>query len=178
MMYHNFMEKLKPVVFVQGKYGWNAQNTTQQVMLLKALKITQDPKKLKDLIGVRTVAEVYRTLDKIAMRKEYHGALAKAGITFDYVVKNIKKEVDTADKSKDRLVALSMILKSIGLDKYEETAIGGGSWEDALLKISKSEASEDKKPKVIEYEVIEPPMPEHIKIAKEKANKESKGLYE
>ena len=43
-------KKLKPVIFVQGKYGYNAQNTTQQIMLLKALTITQDPKKLRDLM--------------------------------------------------------------------------------------------------------------------------------
>lgn len=172
------MQKLKPVVFVQGEYAYNAQNTTEQIMLLKALKVTQDPKKLKELIGVRTVADVYRTLDKIAMRKEYHGALAKAGITFDYVVNNIKKEIDTAEKSSDRLAGLNMILKSIGLDKYEETALGGGGWEDALMKISGDNQEKGEKIKVVEYDVVEPKMPEHIRLAKEKANQESKGLYE
>jgi len=74
---------LKPVIFVQGKYAYNDQNTTQQIMLLKALKVTQDPKKLQQLIGVKTVADVYRTLDKIAMRTDYLAALAENGITFD-----------------------------------------------------------------------------------------------
>lgn len=171
-------EHLKPVVFVQGVYAYNNQNTTQQLMLLKALKITQDPKKLKELIGVRTVAEVYRTLDKIAMRKEYHSALAKNNLTFDYVVQGIKKEIDTADKSSDRLKALSMILKSIGLDKYDETSIGGGSWEDALLKLKSQNETSGEKISVVEYEVIEPPMPEHVRIAKEKANKESREIYD
>jgi hypothetical protein len=171
------MNKLKPVVFVQGKYAYNAQNTTQQIMLLKALQITQDPKKLKELIGVKTVADVYRTLDKIAMRKEYHAALAKTGITFDYVVKGIKTEIDTADKASDRLAGLNMILKSIGLDKYDETSVGGGSWEDTLLKIKAEEEEKGELPKVVEYEVIEPEMPAHIKAAKEKANKESGQLY-
>jgi hypothetical protein len=171
--------KDKPVIFVQGKYAYNAQNTTQQIMLLKALHITQDPKKLKELIGVKTVAEVYRTLDKIAMRKEYHNALAKEGITFEYVVKGIKSEIDNADKSADRLAGLNMILKSIGLDKYEETAIGGGGWEETLLKLtSTTEGKEPDKIKIAEYEVVEPEMPEHIRLAKEKANKETKGLYE
>lgn len=170
----------KPVVFVQGKYSYNSQNTTQQIMLLKALRITQDPKKLRELIGVKTVADVYRTLDKIAMRKEYHSALSKAGISFDYIVKGIKTEIDTADKSSDRLAGLNMILKSIGLEKYEETALGGGGWEDALLKISaeKEQKKEDVKIRVAEYEVVEPKMPENIRIAKEKTNRESKGLYE
>lgn len=171
-------KKLKPVVFVEGNYGYNAQNTTQQLMLLNALKITQDPKKLKDLIGVRTVAEVFRTLDKIQMRKEYHSALAKHGLTFDYIVKNVKKEIDTAEKSADRLAGLGMILKSIGLEKYDETALGGGGWEDALIKVSEDAQEKGEKIKVAEYNVVEPPMPEHIRLAKEKANQESKGLYE
>lgn len=172
-------KKLKPVVFVQGKYAYNAQNTAQQIMLLKALKITQDPNKLREMIGVRTVAEVYRTLDKIAMRKEYHAALAKLGIDFEYVAKGIKKEIDTADKSADRLAALKTILKSIGLDKYEESSIGGGSWEDALLKIKNTkEEKEEPITTSVEYKVVEPKMPEHIRLAKEKANEEARGLYE
>ena len=170
--------KFKPVVFVQGRYAYNAENTVKQIMLLKALQITQDPKKLREMIGVKTVADVYRTLDKIQMRQEYHAALAKNGITFDYVVKGIKKEVDDADKASDRLAGLNMILKSIGLDKYEETAISGGGWEDILLKINKAAEGGESPIKMAEYEVIEPPMPEHIRIAKEKANQEAKGLYE
>lgn len=172
--------KLKPVVFVQGEYGYTSNNTTQQIMLLKALKVTNDPKKLRDIIGVKTVAEVYRTLDKIAMRKEYHSALAKNGITFDYVVRNIKKEIDDeTNKTSDKLNALGMVLKSIGLDKYDETAIGGGSWEEALLKINNDKIEETGSTiDVPEYEVIEPPMPEHIRLAKEKARKDGQSLYE
>lgn len=172
---------LKPVIFVQGNYAFNGQNTTQQILLLKAMQITKDPNRLRELIGVKTVADVYRTLDKIAMRKEYHSALAKAGITFDYVVKGIKDVVDNAEKDSDRLNGLNMILKSIGLDKYEETAIGGGGWEDALMKIKEEEKLKNGDQEVIkttEYSVVEPKMPEHIRLAKEKANKESKGLYE
>ena len=173
------MNKLKPVVFVQGRYGYNNQNTTQQIMLLKALTITQDPKKLRELIGVKTVAEVFRTLDEIAMRKEYHSALAKKGITFEYIVDKIKNEIENADKASDRLEGTKILLKSIGLDKYEETAIGGGSWEEALLQIKKEEEETGKKKIApVVYDVVEPLMPENIRIAKEKANKESKGLYE
>ena len=170
---------LKPVVFVQGKYGYNSQNTTQQIMLLKAMQITQDPKKLREMIGVKAVADVFRTLDKIAMRKEYHSQLTKHGLTFDYIAKNLKDTIDNAGKDKDRLSGIGLLLKSIGMDKYEETATGGGGWEDVLLKIdSEHKAGETTLPVVKEYEVIEPPMPEAIRLAKEKANNEAKGLYE
>lgn len=172
--------KLKPVIFVQGRYDYTGQNTTQQIMLLKALTVTSDPKKLKQLIGVRTVAEVYRTLDKIAMRKEYHASLAKHGITFDYIVTNIKNEIDNAEKSSDRLNGINMLLKSIGLDKYEETAVGGGSWEDAMIKISEQKKENNEKSKVINapYEVVAPDMPEEVRRAKEKEIKDGRSLYE
>ncbi len=171
---------LKPVVFVKGQYGYTAQNTTQQIMLLRALKITQDPKKLREIIGVRTVADVYRTLDKIAMRKEYHAALAKLGITFDYVVENIKDVIDNAGKDSDRLAGLNMLLKSIGLDKYDETAIGGGSWEDALVQIAEKRREGDGEAKLLDtsYEVVQPEVPEEVRIAKEKEIKEGRSLYE
>jgi len=167
--------KLKPIVFVQGKYAYNAQNTTQQMLLLNAMKITQNPKALAQMIGVKTVAEVYRVMDKIQMRQEYHAALVKLGMSFEYIAKGIKNEIENADKSSDRLNGLSMLLKSIGLDKYEETASTGGGWEETLLKIS---AAKEEQKNIIEYKVEEPKMPEHIKAAKDKANKEAKGLYE
>lgn len=174
------MTNLKPVVFVQGKYAYTAQNTAQQLLLLEALKVTQDPKKLRAMIGVKTVADVYRTLDKIMMRKEYHSALVKLGMDFEYIAKGIKKEIDGATKSSDRLSGLNMLLKSIGLDKYEETAAGGGNWQDALLQISKDAGGGSTIVPAIgipEYEVIEPPMPEKLRLAKEKAKKDSKEIY-
>ena len=175
-------KNLKPVVFVQGKYAYNSQNNAQQIMLLKALRVTQDPKKLRDIIGVRTIAEVYRTLDKIAMRKEYHASLAKNGISFDYIVSGIKDEIDNATKSSDRLAGLKMILQSIGMDKYDETSLGTGGWEDVLKEIreKKEESGGDREgnEKIIEYKVKEPEMPEHIRIAREKSMKESSELYD
>lgn len=177
------MSNLKPVVFIKGQYAYNAQNTTQQIMLLKALRITQDPKKIREMIGVRTVADVYRTLDKIAMRKEYHSALAKHGITFDYIVQNIKKEVDTAEKSSERLTAINMLLKSIGLDKYEESEVRGDGWEEALLKISEEKEKKEEVNNINndsrkDYEVIAPQIPEDVRIAKEKELQEGRSLYE
>ena len=170
---------LKPVTFISGKYNRHRQNTSQQIMLLKALKVTQDPKKLKDLIGVRTVAEVYRTLDKMAMRKEYHESLARMGISFDYIVENLKGMVENGFKDSDKLKALQILLRSIGMDKYEQEGIAGGNWEDALLKANeKDDKTEIKKLEPGEYEVKIPEMPEALKRAKEKEKDVGKGLYE
>jgi hypothetical protein len=144
-----------------------SQNKTKQLFLLRALQVTQDPQKLKQMIGVKTVAEVYRTLDKLSMRKEYHESLANAGVSFDYLVKGMKNIADTSEKDDTRLKALQTILKSVGLDKYDsEGGIGTGSWEDVLLK-----SIDEKKvnPQLTEgnavpvYEVKRPEMPESVK---------------
>lgn len=169
---------LKPVVFVQGEYAYSSQNTAQQLMLLKAMKVTQDPKKLREMIGVKAVADVFRTLDKVVMRKEYHSALTKLGMNFEYIAQGIKNEIDNAEKSSDRLTGIGMLLKSIGMEKYEESSIAGGGWEDILLSLKKDPDDKEIEIKVAEYKVVEPPMPEHLRLAKEKANRESKGIYE
>ena len=170
--------KLKPVTFVSGRYQHNAQNTTQQIMLLNALKITQDPKKLREMIGVRTVADVFRTLDKIAMRKEYHRALDKQGISFDYVVEKLKEGIENSGKAGDRLKALAMLMKSIGMDKYEQDGIVGGNWEDTLLKSTEGSTEEVKSLPSSDYEVITPKVPESLKKIKAREKSEGKSLYE
>lgn len=177
--------KLKPVTFVNAKYNRtkHRQNTTQQVLLLKALKITQDPQKLKQMIGVRTVAEVFRTLDKMAMRREYHSALINSGIDFKFIVDGIKTECLGAEKSADRLKGYQILLKSMGMDNYnEKTEGGGGGWEEALQKITK-EKEESKQLEAPEfdddgeYEVDVPELPESVKKRKELEEAEGKSLY-
>lgn len=153
-------------------------------MLLKALKITQDPKKLKEMVGFKTVAEVFRTLDKLAIRKEYHRSLANKGVDFDFIVGGIKTECLQAGKSSDRLRGYQILLKSLGMDSYEDKAeSGGGGWEDALQKVIKSKENE----KVIdvpvedqdeEYEVKQPVVPESVKARKLLETAEGKGLYD
>ncbi len=159
--------KLKPVVFTTNKYTSGSQNTTQQMFLLKALQITQDPKKLREMIGVKTVAEVYRTLDKLSMRKEYHEALSRSGISFDYIVKGLKGIADGGEKDGDRLKAFQTLLKSVGMESYQETEGGtGGSWEEVLLeKIESSKLTDGKETtdEVPEYEVMIPEVPESVK---------------
>lgn len=171
-------KKLKPVTFISGRYQHNAQNTSQQIMLLNALKITQDPNKLRQMIGVKTVADVFRTLDKMSMRKEYHKALDKHGISFDYVVDRLKKEIDAPiGKAGDRIKALNMLMKSVGIDKYEDSGISGGSWEDALLKAGAPDSQEEIK-EIEDYEVKVPELPESLREIKEKEKKVGKSLYE
>jgi hypothetical protein len=153
-------------------------------MLLNALKVTQDPNKLRQMIGVRTVADVFRTLDKLVLRKEYHKALVKSGVDFGFIIEGIKQECLTGSKSSDRLKGYQILLKSMGMDTYDDNKTeGSGGWEDALQKV----IAEKEKEKQIEapvdtmegeYEVKQPVLPESVKIIKSLEEAEGRGLYE
>lgn len=163
--------RLRPVVYTTNTFKRGAQNTTQQMFLLEALKVTRDPNKLKEMIGVKTVAEVYRTLDKLSMRKEYHEALARSGISFDYIVKGLKSIADYGFKDADKLKALQTLLKSVGMEKYDDLGPSStGTWEEALLqKIEEGKVNPDA-PKLEgpkPYAVTEPQIPESVRLAQE-----------
>jgi len=174
--------KLRPVIYTTNTFKYGAQNTTQQLFLLKALQVTQDPKKLKQMIGVKTVAEVYRTLDKISMRKEYHEALARQGISFDFIVKGIKNVAEEGFKDGDKLKAYQTLLKSVGLDRYEsEGGVGQGSWEEALLKSideKKNTPQIEASSEITEYEVVKPETPESVKKMREEEKEMTSSIYE
>lgn len=173
--------KLKPVVYTTNTFKRGAQNTTQQMFLLKALQITQDPKKLKEMMHVKTVAEVYRTLDKLAMRKEYHEALSRAGISFDYITGGIKGIADCADKDDVRLKAFQTLLKSVGMEKYDVEGTGvSGTWEEVLLKKIEKEKKDDtlKIEGPTKYAVSIPEIPESERIAQDEEKEMTSSIYD
>lgn len=168
-------KKLKPVVTNSVRHKHNAPQHGEQIILLKAMEVTQDPKKLKQMMGVKTVAEVYRTLDKMAIRKEYHEALARVGFTPDKVVQGIYDIATTAEKDDTRLKAYQAIMKSIGLDKYESADTpNGGTWEEELLKSIENDKKQVEQLEPPKYEVVVPEIPEEVK----KAREEEEGLTE
>ena len=128
---------LKPVIF-RGPYNWHAKNEFAQNVLLKALSdgIT-DINELKKLSGMKSAAQVYRTFDKMSIRKEYHQALSNANISLDYIVKGIKDLCDNAEKDDTKLKAYQTLLKSVGLDKYETQEADDDTWEDAAIVTGK-----------------------------------------
>ena len=161
--------RLLPVIYLNS----DKRQTTHEperakcLFLLKALRVTQDPKRLAQMMGVKRVAEVYRTLDKLAMRKEYHGALSRAGIDFDYIVRGFKDAADHAPKYADRVTALKAILKSVGMDEYKETESGGGGgWEEVLAQKIEETKQLQAGPVALgqDYEVIAPPVPPGVKM--------------
>ena len=169
-------EEKKPVVFVGGnsqkKGSFYSQNIYAQNLLLKALSqgIT-DPEELRKAAGLKRIAEVYRTLDKIAIRKEYHDALARNGIDLDFIVEGFKSLVD-GGTDKIKLGSLNSLLKSLGLEKYEKQEETGKSWEEEIIKTSKAKKDvidgEVVKDDVKKYEVIAPEIPiEEVKRQEE-----------
>jgi len=176
-------KKLKPVVYTSNSFNRGSQEKTKQIVLLKAMQITQDPKELRKMIGVKTVADVYRTLDKMAMRKEYHEALARTGISFDYIVEGMKKIADDGEKDGDRLKALTTMLKSLGLEKYDSAdSPAGGSWEEELIKTLEKEKQGllegEKVVAQLEYEVTEPELPDSVKKLRKEEEDLTDSVYD
>lgn len=129
-------------------------------------------------MGVRTVAEVYRTLDKLAIRKEYHEALLRHGMDLDAIVAGIKDVAVTSEESAVRLNAYKTLLKSLGLDEYKETdADVKRSWEDVIRGVEEKETKLLKADDA-EYEVIEPTIPEEVLKRREEEKAVGQELYE
>lgn len=142
-------DKKKPVVFIQGANSFSRQNTYVQNLLLKALSEgVTDPIELKKAAGLSKVADVYRSLDKLSIRKEYHKALADNHVDLNFIVKGFKDLAGSGDE-KIKLGSLNSLLRSIGLDKYEKQEESGKSWEEEILKISEVEKD------IIEGELVE-----------------------
>ena len=184
------MSNEKPVVFVQGDVEKYRKNDYAQYLLLKALKdgIT-DPKELKKIIGASRIADVYRNLDKLAIRKEYHQALIDNEIDFNFIAKGIKALAEGGDTDKVKLASLQTLLKSVGLDKYEKQEEMSAGWEEEILKASEKDKEKDleheqkklegvdKKKEIKEYEVDKPAIPHDEKVKMEEERNFGKELY-
>ena len=176
------MKKLKPAVFIQGDKQYYRDNRFAQNILLKALSqgIT-NANELRKIAGLRTVADVYRTLDKLAIRKEYHGALTRLGIDLDYIAGGIKTVIDTTDKDAIKLKGLQTLLRSIGLERYEKDDETGKSWEETIITAFKEEDKDGNKALLADeeedYEVIAPPVPEEEQVKRDEEKKLAEQLY-
>ncbi len=175
-------EKLKPVVFIKGQYNYNRANNFQQNLLLRALTKTSNPDELKKMVGIRTKVELFRTLDKLALRKEYHRALQENGVDLNSIVSNMKAISEQADSSTRGLgIKLNVektFLKSLGLDEYKEAPIEATkSWEDIVRK--QIESGENNKNEEDEYYEVEvPKIPDDMQEKIDREAKMGKDLYE
>lgn len=166
---------VKPIVFAQGDKAFYRQNVLAQSLLLRAMSegIT-DPHELRRIAALPKVADVFRTLDKLALRKEYHEALAKSGVSFEYIISGIKEVCNNSKSDATRLKGYQTLLRSIGLDKYEKLEDSGKSWEETIIQLAESNDALPSGEEAIEaeYEVARPEVPE----AEKKKRKEEKEL--
>lgn len=184
--------KLKPVIFIKNvHYNYHRANEFKQSLLLKAMTQTTSVKKMKEMTGIKSVAEVYRTLDKIAIRKEYHEALARQGIDLDTIIVGIKDLCENSSSDRVKLAGYQTFLKSIGMDEYKEnTTETGKNWEEKMKtivqgEIDKKEDDEDNKDgdtkeieEVEDYKVIAPVAPKGKKDEHKKEKELGASLYE
>jgi hypothetical protein len=170
-------EKGIPVSFSQGGVDRYRENTYVQNILLKALSqgIT-DPKELKKISGLGRVADVYRSLDKLSIRKEYHQALVDNKVDLGFIVKGLKSLSQRSDSDVVKLNSFQTFLKSLGLDKYEKQEDSGKGWEEAIIEAS--EKGDDKEDIIEgEYEVNIPETPDSESDRQNRENKIGKDLY-
>ena len=182
-------QKLRPIVFIKGHYDYNRPNFFQQNLLLRSLAKTSDPDELKRMVGIRTKAELFRTLDKLALRKEYHQALQHNGIDLDSIIGNMKKISEDADSSTKglslKLNVEKTFLRSLGLDEYKEAPMEATrTWEDIVRKqIESAEGKENNqkynnKNEYEYYEVEAPEVPENMQKKIDMETEMGKDLYE
>lgn len=148
------------MIFVQGEKAFYRKNDFAQTILLKALADgVTDINEMRKLAGLSKAADVYRTLDKLSLRQEYHEAFARQGITFDEILAGIRQLSMTAN-DKTRLAAYQTLLRSLGLDKYDKGEEGGKNWEDIISDLSENKKKQAIEGEIVDYEVDCPAVPE------------------
>lgn len=177
-------EELKPVSHIDG-LGYRFQDNQHiELVLLKALSEgVTEINELRKIAGLKNTMSVIRTLDKMSIRKEYHAALARSGISLDTIVAGIKQICETSSSDKVRLGGYSILLKSLGLDKYEGEEEAAKSLEDTILKITTGDTKKLGNG-IIEgkidddYEVEIPVMPDREKQVRVEGKELAQKLYE
>lgn len=171
-----------PIVFAPKTNSdfTNSNALFAQNMLLSAMaRGITDPKQLQKLAGLKKVSDVYLALDKLALRKEYHAALERAGISLDYVLTKLKSVLDSPNHETS-LKAVSLIIKSLGLERYDDNESSGSQpWEDIILQ--QAERGETIDAEIVDdedYEVKQPIMEPEISDRREALNQEYKEMYE
>lgn len=174
-------DNLKPVIFVQGMRQFYSPNSYAQTILLQAMQNgVTDPQEMRRIAGLKTVADVYRTLDKLAIRREYHEALARQGVTLDGIVSGINQISTSSESDAVRLKGYQTLLRSVGLDKYEKQEDAGKSWEELIVNTfeQKKEKSSIIDAEYDDYKVISPVVPDAEKERRAQEREVGKDLYE
>lgn len=156
-------------------------NFEKQNLLLKGMMIhAGDLKQASKYAGIKTMAEAYRTLDRLAIRKGYYEALDRHDISLDFIVQGIKDVAVNGSLDSVRLKAFQVLLKTLGLETYGKDEEGGKGWEEIVAKAVKDkESATDKLPVPGDkYVVNVPKVPEDESLKRKHETDLGRELYE
>jgi hypothetical protein len=139
-----------------------------------------DPEDLKKMASIRSSAELFVTMDKLAMRKEYHAALAKHGLSIDALVAGIAEHAFDMRDRKMAFEAKKFILKTLSLDRFANESTGAKGWQDLVLEKAMQAKDEMKAlpPPDGLYEVEEPEVPSDMREMAEKTVVDGRAMRE
>lgn len=176
-------KKMPLIIFDDtGRFGKSpiVANFKKQNLLLKGMLMNAgDVKQAAKYAGIKTMAEAYRTLDQLSLRKGFYESLDNNDITLDFIVKGIKAIATEGDLDSVKLKAFQILLKTLGLENYSEDDKGSKNWEETLLKALESRKDEPKQigpPQA--YEVRKPEVPQTELDKRKKETDLGKELYE
>lgn len=164
----------EPPIFRGGKEGGVVTPATQSIILDALTKGETDPKAIAKMAGLGRAVDVFAAIDRLSLRKEFHAALGRAGLDLDTVAKRLKQVIED-DDPEISIKGISVLLKSVGLEKNEEAVAPPTGWEEEVWK--KGEAIDTEETEDGKYEVVEPEMPESLKAEKKKEQEESEKLF-
>ena len=153
-------------------------NIRQQNLLLKGFLLTSNLVEAGQYAGIKRKVDLYRTFDRLSVRKDYQEALMEEGITPSFLAKSLKFKVENEDKDATQLEALKVLLRSMGLDKYEKEEEESKGWEQAVTDYMDNQNLLPTAPKKTVYEVKRPEIPESARKAREEDSVLGKELYD
>lgn len=176
-------EDLKPITLSKPTSSKHRKNKFQQHQLLKGLSNTSDLEELKKIAQFKSKAGVLRTMDKLAMREEFHKALERHGLDIHSLVGKLSELANSNDE-KIVLKTVKTLMKAIGVDKYDDAESKDQGWEEILLEIHKEQKDEngetipEPQDKEVNYAVDKPEKPQEVIDAEEEEEDLGQALYE
>lgn len=155
-------------------------STKKQDRLLQGIVIHPDNlRAAARFAGIHTMADAYRTLDRLSLRKDYQMGLASHGVNLDFIISELKSLALAADLDSTRVKVLQIFLKSLGLDSYGKEEEGVQGWEKTLTSaVSKQQQQPKLNSARVPYEVkLPPPPPDDIQESRSLEAELGKELY-
>lgn len=162
------IDELRPVIIDNATRIENRRDFLKEKLLAESMATTHDPKKLKEMIGARSVAEVHRVFNTMVYQKEFQGSLTKMGVDADTLTQTLKEIITRPlGKDSDKIKAIQVVMQSQGIDKFQEDPNSTQNWQDLLLNKIEEEKNyiegEVAEEEIELYKVNVPELPEFMR---------------